>query len=81
VYLERPPCADAPPRKLVGWAWVALEVGEKKSVDVVLDPQSLERPFSLWNPNGWELVPGEYRVHVGASSRDIKLSNAFKVNP
>ncbi len=60
VYLEMPPIADAPPKKLVGWARVALEAGEEKSVTVVLDPQSLERPFSRWNSGGWELVPGAY---------------------
>jgi beta-glucosidase len=80
VYLEMPASAKAPPKKLVAWARASLEVGEQKSVTVTLDSQSLERPFSSWK-DGWEIVPGAYRVFIARSSRDIELAGSFTVNP
>jgi beta-glucosidase len=80
VYLEPPAKADAPPKKLVGWARVSLQAGEKKSVTVTLDSLSLERPFSRWN-HGWEMVYGQYGVLIGASSRDLRLRADLDVSP
>ena len=80
VYLEMPASAEAPPKKLVGWARVSLKAGEQQSVTVTLDSQSLEHPFSRWN-HGWQIVPGAYRVFVGRSSRDIELAGTLTVNP
>jgi beta-glucosidase len=80
VYLDMPASADAPPKKLVGWARVLLQAGEQKSVMVKLDSLSIERPFSRWN-EGWQIVPGAYRVFVGRSSREMELAGTLMVNP
>jgi beta-glucosidase len=70
-------------RRLVGWARVLLEPRERRQVSVMVDPQSGEHPVSEWNvaTRSWQLLGGEYHVHVGASSRDIRLEGQFNVNP
>ncbi len=81
LYLEPSKAAKAPPKKLAGWARVKLQAGETRQVTIELDADSLERPFSSWNmdTNSWEIVPGEYGVLIGASSRDIRLTGQLMV--
>jgi beta-glucosidase len=78
VYLTLPAGAQEPPRRLVGWSKVALGPGEQKDVTVNVDPQML----SVFNvdKNAWQIVPGEYKVWVGGSSRDLPLSTAIALN-
>ncbi len=75
VYLTLPVSTHEPPRRLVGWSKTALGPGEHKDVTVKVDPQMV----SIFNPdkNSWEVVPGEYKVWVGRSSRDLPLSAAI----
>ena len=81
VYLGLPAAASSPPKKLVGWARVRLEPGEQKSIAVTLNPQSSEHPLSYWNADTqrWEIANGDYTVHIGASSRDIRLTGHFHI--
>jgi beta-glucosidase len=76
VYLGMPDGLGEPPRRLVGWARVELAPGERREVTVPLDAQSPEGPLGLWDAEkgGWSLAGGAYTVHVGASSRDLRLS-------
>jgi beta-glucosidase len=71
VYLTLPASTHEPPRRLVGWSKIALRPGEQKDVTVKVDPQMV----SVFNVdrNSWEVVPGEYKVWAGASSRDLPL--------
>ncbi|MFP5230142.1 MAG: beta-glucosidase [Acidobacteriota bacterium] len=72
VYAGLPANAQEPPRRLVGWEKVALQPGESKSVTV-----HVERLFLSIYDNGnkdWKLLPGQYTVSVGGSSRDLPLS-------
>ena len=57
-----------PPQELKGFAKVHLEPGETRDVTIQLD----ERAFSFWDPAAarWVCEPGDFDVHVGASSRD-----------
>ncbi|MCP4544187.1 MAG: hypothetical protein GY832_44310 [Chloroflexi bacterium] len=66
-----------PPKELKGFAKVALEPGESKTVSFVLD----ERAFSFYNPyrQQWVVEPGDFEVLVGASSRDIRARAMFKL--
>ena len=50
---------------------VVLEAGAKAKVTLALDSRS----FSVWDvaASGWRIVSGEFKVMVGASSRDIRL--------
>ncbi|HKF47642.1 MAG TPA: glycoside hydrolase family 3 C-terminal domain-containing protein [Terracidiphilus sp.] len=72
VYLALPAEAQEPPRRLIGWSKVSLAAGEQKTVTVHADPLML----SVFNEdkNAFEQLPGEYKVSVGGSSRDLPLS-------
>lgn len=72
VYVSKPESkVFRAPKELKGFAKVALEPGEEKTVTVELD----DRAFAFWNTeiHNWCVESGEYRVLVGASSRDIRL--------
>jgi len=77
VYVSLPASAGEPPRRLAGWSKVTLAPGERKSVTVQVEPLFL----SLFNvdSNAWEQVPGDYKVWVGGSSRDLPLSATVKL--
>ena len=70
-YLEFPRSADEPAKRLAGWARVALAPGERRRVRITPDPYALV----VWDAqaDAWRRVPGRYRVHVGASSRNLPL--------
>ncbi len=56
---------------LKGFRRVSLQPGEEKTVTIHLD----ERAFRLMNAKyEWVVEPGTFRVHAGASSRDLRLS-------
>lgn len=74
VYLGLPDGADAPPRRLAGWARVALESGETRRVSLMLDPDAEPFVWSIWGEAGWRRIAGEHVISVGASSRDLRLS-------
>ena len=56
----------------MGWSKIALRPGEQRDVTVKVDSQMV----SVFNAdkNLWEVVPGEYKVWAGGSSRDLPLS-------
>jgi beta-glucosidase len=74
VYAGLPAAAEEPPKRLVGWARVALKPGESREVTVAVDPKYL----SIYDGQGdeqpgWKLVPGQYTFLVGGSSQDLPL--------
>jgi beta-glucosidase len=70
VYAGLPAAAEEPPKRLVGWARVALKPGESREVTVPVDPKYL----SIYDEQkGWMLVPGQYTFLVGGSSQDLPL--------
>jgi beta-glucosidase len=75
VYLSLPASADEPPKRLVGWSKVALGAGEQKKVTVHVEPL-LVSVFNV-DKDAWEQTPGDYKVWVGGSSRDLPLSVAL----
>ena len=65
-----------PVKQLRGFAKVALEPGEKKTVRYVLTPEDL----SLLNRQLVRVIePGEFKVMIGHSSEDIRLTGSFEV--
>ena len=78
VYLGLPASAGEPPKRLVGWKKVKLAPGEAQEVTVGIEPRELEI-FDVAR-NTWQIVPGEYRVFVGGSSRDTPLSQNFRLD-
>lgn len=65
------------PKELKGFVKVHLDPGEEKKVSVELD----DRTFAFWNTatEDWCVESGEYKILVGASSRDIRLEAAAKM--
>ena len=79
VYLGLPASAGEPPKRLVGWKKVKLGPGETQEVTVSIAARSLAI-FDVAR-NVWEVVPGEYRVFVGGSSRETPLTQSFRIEP
>ena len=77
VYVLLPADAGEPFKRLAGWEKVRLAPGESKTLTLTLEPQYL----SIFNTDkgGWELVPGEYKVYVGGSSRDLPLTQTLSI--
>ena len=71
LYVHDVKCSvPRPPKELKGFKKVNLQPGETKTVEISLDNSS----FSFWNPETkkWTMEPGEFKLLIGASSRDIR---------
>jgi len=77
VYAALPASTNEPPKRLVGWSKLHLAPGEKRTVEIDIDPLYL----SIFNTdhNAMERVPGEYHFMVGPSSRDLPLTQAVSL--
>ena len=66
-----------PVKELKGFKKVFLKAGEEKEIEIVLD----KRAFAYYNVNlgDWHVESGEFKILVGASSRDIKLETSINV--
>lgn len=64
-------------KELKGFRKIVLGAKESKTVEIELD----ERAFSFYNVNisDWHAESGEYKLLVGASSRDIRLEETVSV--
>jgi beta-glucosidase len=71
LYVELPPSAAEPSKRLAGWARVELAPGERRRVRIEADPYALR----FWDTSAreWRRPAGRYRMHVGASSRILPL--------
>jgi beta-glucosidase len=69
-----PPIGSIPraPKELKGFAKVQLKIGESKRVSIPLTKDA----FAYWNidTKTWSVAPGSYRILIGASSRDVRLT-------
>jgi beta-glucosidase len=72
AYLAGPPDAATPPRVLAAFGAVNAPPGA--SAEVTLHVPA--RAFARWDEDtkGWAWPPGQFTVHVGRSSRDLRLS-------
>ena len=66
-----------PAQQLKGFEKVYLEPGEKKSVTFSLDKRSFA--FYNTNANDWTVESGDFKIMIGASSRDIRLTETVTV--
>jgi beta-glucosidase len=76
VYVGLPSSTNEPPKRLVAWEKVPLAPGESKTISLALVTQI----FSIFNEeeDSWELVPGDYGVFVGGSSRNTPLTGTVR---
>ena len=77
VYLGLPASAGEPPERLVAWEKVQLAPGQSRTITLTLEPQLM----SIFNveKDSWELLPGDYLVSAGGSSRDTPLTATFQI--
>lgn len=73
LYLGFPQEAGEPPKQLKGFEKVSISAGKSKTVTFSLDDLS----FSIWDTkvHDWAVVPGDFKVMVGSSSDDIRLTS------
>ena len=71
------PTAKGSMRRLVGWSKISLAPGETRRVTVEIDPRLLAN-FDTGQEQ-WRVAPGDYRLDLGASSRDLRLSATARV--
>jgi beta-glucosidase len=81
VYLGLPSSLGEPPKRLVGFQKVKLEPGEKRRVEITIDPKASNHPLGFWDSvaQGWSVADGAYSVYVGHSSRNVVLTDAVTV--
>ena len=67
-----------PVQELKGFKKVFLQAGEEKRISITLD----SRAFAYYNVliKDWHIESGEFKILVGASSRDIRLTASLFVN-
>jgi len=79
LYLGLPSSAPAgtPPRQLRGFEKVHIEAGEAETVTFEL----MRRDMSYWDivQQQWVIPEGEFTVHVGMSSRDLRVQKKVTV--
>jgi len=66
------PAIERPLRELKGFAKLALQTGETKTVQFRLTPRDL----AYYDEEGrqWKADAGQYQIEIGASSRDLRLA-------
>ncbi|MDX6231049.1 MAG: beta-glucosidase, partial [Frankiales bacterium] len=78
LYVGDPASSVArPPRELRAFAKVSLEPGAEQQVSLTLGARDLSYWSSLHGQ--WVVEGGEFRIDVGASSRDIRLTETIAV--
>jgi beta-glucosidase len=75
AYISFPESAAEPPKLLRGFEKVWVKQGGKGQVSIEFTKTEL----SIWDTasKSWVIPSGQFTVHIGASSRDIRLSANF----
>ena len=78
LYLGLPASTNEPPKRLVAWEKVQLDPGQSRTVTVSLEPQFM----SIFNveKDAWDLLPGDYLVFAGGSSRHTPLTATLHIS-
>lgn len=63
------------PIQLEGFKRISLQPGETKTIKLALAPSQ----FGYFANNEWNIAPGRFIVKIGASSRDIRLSQEIEL--
>ncbi len=79
LYVALPVAAKEDYKRLVAFERVSLAPGESKTVTLTMNPLYLS-VFDT-QKDGWQLLPGDYKVLAGASSRDTPLHATLHVRP
>ena len=68
---------ERPPQELKGIAKVFLKAGEKKTVSITLSKDAFA--FFDVRSSAWVAEPGDFKILVGSSSRDIRLRKTYRL--
>ncbi|HKP08275.1 MAG TPA: glycoside hydrolase family 3 C-terminal domain-containing protein [Microbacterium sp.] len=70
-----------PPRQLLGWGQITLDPGATGTVEIPVELYSSAHKLAYWDAewNYWITPTGETELFVGASSRDVRLTDAITV--
>lgn len=77
VYIQYPDVERMPLKELKAFRRVHIEKNGETTVQFSVPLEELKK----WDlkQNKWMLYPGEYKVNIGASSQDMKLTSTFVV--
>lgn len=75
LYLGYPASAGTPPKQLRGFNKLKLAAGASGTATF----QLRRRDLSVWEGGKWVVPSGEFKVFVGASSRDVRLEGKITV--
>lgn len=77
LYIGYPASAGTPPKQLRGFNKIKLEAGASGKAEFKLR----KRDLSIWDSGSkkWTVPSGEFKVYVGASSRDVRLEGKITV--
>ena len=78
IYVGPRQCSvPRPPQELKAFQKVLLQPGETRRLEVELGPEA----FRFWHPERktWVVEPGEFEIHVGSSSQNIRLQGHVKI--
>ncbi len=66
-----------PTQELKAFRKVSLQPGENQTVSIPLGREA----FAFYDParHGWVAEAGEFTIHVGGSSRDVRLTGGFRL--
>ena len=81
VYLGLPTSIGEPPKRLVAFEKVWLNPGEKRKIQISIDPNATNHPFGYWESSTqkWVIAEGDYQVYVGNSATNILLNDSVTV--
>jgi beta-glucosidase len=65
-----------PIKQLKGFQRISLKAGEEKEISFAITPETLQM---LNSEMKWVVEPGEFRIMIGASSKDIRLRDVVNV--
>ncbi|RYZ26390.1 MAG: glycosyl hydrolase, partial [Chitinophagaceae bacterium] len=78
VYVQYPNLERMPLKELKQFKRVSVKKGKEKIVTIAIPVSELQK-WDL-NDKAWKLYPGEYRILIGASSQDIRLSSSVQID-
>ncbi|TMJ11857.1 MAG: glycosyl hydrolase, partial [Alphaproteobacteria bacterium] len=79
IYVSAPDGAGwEAPKRLGAFQKVNLAPGQETALTVTIDPRLLA-VYSSAGEGGWRIAPGEYKVMLGVSSRDIRQTTTIRL--
>jgi len=83
VYVRFPASAGEPPKRLVGFEKVWLKPGERRQVEITIDPSASNHPFETFDTRTqqWITPGGRFVLMVGTSSADVGFSQEIGLAP